>query len=722
MKKTKLIIAFLLTILFVNANCQQFIVKGTALKLNDLNYRLTPNSNDQAGMITNLYPVDLTTNFVLNFEINLGNDDNGADGIAFMLSRTCNPSLNVGQGLGVTGISNSLIVDFDTYDNSSFFDDLPNDHTGIYSDGNFSSTNNIIDGTATPVCMYSDCRNAENGLWIPIRIEWTFISATSQSIKVFIDDSLRATSTQNHIQNRFLNQSKVFYSIAASTGGSTNEQLVRFPSSNTNITFCSGDPITLTAPGLGSNYSWTGGISSTNNVATFNATSSQTITCTYNDFCNSPQSISFDVSVNQITNPSSSQSLCINGDPLPFEVSTTSLSGAGVKYVYFSSPQTGSNMYTGGTFLANVNATSGKAIYDAPALGLSGSLPNTIGTYYVYAIANPVPSSITCRPFQEIIVKVDKYVNIVENKKICIGDSYKGRSAAGIYKDTISNPSGCDTINTLNLSVISATSSFKDSFYCNSFIFKNKTYTRDTNLIDTFKATFGCDSLYLTFRFKKIIPTRIKNDTIRFCDTVSVAGILYYSDTLLPQSIIKTVAPFCDSIIYDIILIRYPRINNATLTASPDTDVDPGTSVTLTASGGNSYFWSTGGFSSSQATYTIYTNSIFQVKITDVNGCDTTLSIRVNITPTVTFPIIFSPNDDGTNETIGPNISGNVTINFYKIYNRWGQLVFDGRGSDLNWDGKYKGEKQPQGSYVYSCEYILNGKVNTKMGGITLIR
>ncbi len=98
------------------------------------------------------------------------------------------------------------------------------------------------------------------------------------------------------------------------------------------------------------------------------------------------------------------------------------------------------------------------------------------------------------------------------------------------------------------------------------------------------------------------------------------------------------------------------------------------------------------------------------------------MSIRVNITPTVTFPIIFSPNEDGANETIGPNISGNLTVNFYKIYNRWGQLVFDGRGSDLNWDGKYKGEKQPQGSYVFSCEYILNGKVNTKMGGITLIR
>jgi hypothetical protein len=49
-------------------------------------------------------------------------------------------------------------------------------------------------------------------------------------------------------------------------------------------------------------------------------------------------------------------------------------------------------------------------------------------------------------------------------------------------------------------------------------------------------------------------------------------------------------------------------------------------------------------------------------------------------------------------------------------------LVFDGKGNDLLWDGKYKGEKQPQGSYVYSIEFIKNNKVYNKMGGITLIR
>jgi valyl-tRNA synthetase len=183
MKKMKLIIAIFLTIFYVNVNSQQFLVKGTAQKINALTYRLTRDTNDQAGMITNLYPLDLTTNFTLNFDINLGANDGGADGIAFMLSRNCNPTLSQGQGLGVQGTSNSIIVDFDTYDNSSMLDDLSDDHTGIYSDGNFSSFSNIIDATAAPVCMFSNCRNAENNTWIPIRIEWILSVQPANQLK-----------------------------------------------------------------------------------------------------------------------------------------------------------------------------------------------------------------------------------------------------------------------------------------------------------------------------------------------------------------------------------------------------------------------------------------------------------------------------------------------------------------------------------------------------------
>ncbi|WP_298391692.1 choice-of-anchor L domain-containing protein, partial [Flavobacterium sp.] len=108
-----------------------------------------------------------------------------------------------------------------------------------------------------------------------------------------------------------------------------------------------------------------------------------------------------------ITNPSANQALCLNGDPAVFSVNTTFTGTDAISYVYFNAQQTGDAMYAGGIPLGNSTPAAGSSSYDAPALGLAGSLPNTVGTYYVYAIANPIPTDTTCRPFQEIQVTVN---------------------------------------------------------------------------------------------------------------------------------------------------------------------------------------------------------------------------------------------------------------------------------------------------------------------------
>ncbi|MFM2229239.1 MAG: hypothetical protein RL607_497, partial [Bacteroidota bacterium] len=108
-----------------------------------------------------------------------------------------------------------------------------------------------------------------------------------------------------------------------------------------------------------------------------------------------------------ITSPSSPQTLCLGADVDPLSVTTTFVGSNAISYVYFTTPQVGSNMYMGGTLLGNATPNaSGIATYNPGILGTAGSLPNTTGTYYIYAIANPVPSSATCRPYQEIIVTV----------------------------------------------------------------------------------------------------------------------------------------------------------------------------------------------------------------------------------------------------------------------------------------------------------------------------
>ena len=134
----------------------------------------------------------------------------------------------------------------------------------------------------------------------------------------------------------------------------------------------------------------------------------------------------FQISPTIITEPSAQQNLCPNSDPAPFTVETTFTAANSIRYVYFTTPQISGAMYTGGTVLGTVTPVAGVATYDAPALGLPGSLPNVAGTYYVYAIANPTPTEIDCRPYQEIIVIVGDGGGATINASstnICKGDS-----------------------------------------------------------------------------------------------------------------------------------------------------------------------------------------------------------------------------------------------------------------------------------------------------------
>ena len=281
-------------------HAQQFSTQGSAVQSGPLTYAITQDVLTQAGMITNYYPVDLSKNFSIRFQLNFGiKDAAGADGFAFLLNNSCQPTFTTGSGLGVSGITNSLIVEFDTWDNGAAWNDISQDHTGIYADGQLNSGGVIADG-ASPVCLTGTCANVEDGLWHDVTIEWEYLSATSQRLTVFFDNEKRITSTRNHLQERFNNNAIVFWSVAASTGGNSNLQQLRVePSSNNVINACVGKSFTLIAPSPGTNYSWSKG-SSNSNAASFITSVNETITCTYTDYCGAQRSVNFTIIANQI--------------------------------------------------------------------------------------------------------------------------------------------------------------------------------------------------------------------------------------------------------------------------------------------------------------------------------------------------------------------------------------------------------------------------------------
>lgn len=85
-------------------------------------------------------------------------------------------------------------------------------------------------------------------------------------------------------------------------------------------------------------------------------------------------------------------------------------------------------------------------------------------------------------------------------------------------------------------------------------------------------------------------------------------------------------------------------------------------------------------------------------------------------------PNTFTPNNDGRNDIL--YVYGNTIAKLkLRVYNQWGQFLYESLSIQNGWDGTYKGEIQPNGVYVYYLEAEFNdGTKATKKGTITLLR
>ena len=105
-------------------------------------------------------------------------------------------------------------------------------------------------------------------------------------------------------------------------------------------------------------------------------------------------------------------------------------------------------------------------------------------------------------------------------------------------------------------------------------------------------------------------------------------------------------------------------------------------------------------------------------------GCADTVCQPVSalVSPLIAVANAFSPNGDGVNDKVyvrGYAIGKMV----FRIYNRWGQLVYQSTDRNQGWDGKYKGALQPMDAYAYTLEVeFTDGSKATKKGDITLLR
>jgi gliding motility-associated-like protein len=115
----------------------------------------------------------------------------------------------------------------------------------------------------------------------------------------------------------------------------------------------------------------------------------------------------------------------------------------------------------------------------------------------------------------------------------------------------------------------------------------------------------------------------------------------------------------------------------------------------------------------------------YTIDIISAGGCLTTDTLLVNVNKEVAIhvPSAFTPNGDGQNDWLFPFLTGIKTLVFFRVLNRWGNVVYQSATDLPGWDGVYKGVPQPMDGYVWEAEAIdIDGNKIRRKGNVTLIR
>src|SRR6185436_6432843 len=136
--------------------------------------------------------------------------------------------------------------------------------------------------------------------------------------------------------------------------------------------------------------------------------------------------------------------------------------------------------------------------------------------------------------------------------------------------------------------------------------------------------------------------------------------------------------------------------------------ITTGTSQPINASGGIYYSWSDSppgsisSYNNSSIVVTPLDTTSYTVVMTDAVGCTSTKTVVINVVPPnlVWAPTAFAPGGLPENRRFRLYISGFVGSVEFKVFNRWGEMMFTTTDPAASWDGNYKGLPMNTGVYV----------------------
>lgn len=342
--------------------------------------------------------------------------------------------------------------------------------------------------------------------------------------------------------------------------------------------------------------------------------------------------------VNQPTGSSLSASIC-PGQGYPFNGNVLIAPG-----VYYDTLQNASGCDSIITLTLTYRQPTSSALAAAICPGQSypfnGINRTTAGVY-----RDTLVNSVGCDSIITLTLTLKQNTSSVTSAAICEGRSYFFNGASltmqGVYRDTLVNTAGCDSIIILNLTVTPSQNTLLQASICSGafYQFGNRQLNQSGIYTDTLPAFSTCDSIItLELQVDSILTTTTNASVCQGSSynfngqQLAVAGTYY--DTL-------SATTGCDSVVTLVLQVN----QLPALSVSPTfTKLCQGDSVELTATGNGSFIWSDNNTSNSITVLPVQ-NTTYNVTITDGNNCTTSQSVQVEVNAGPVVPVIQQQND-----------------------------------------------------------------------------
>lgn len=634
-------------------SAQQYQLNGNAFANSCNCYTLTTQQTFQSGSAWNRTLFDLNNPFDFRFSVFLGcSDAAGADGMVFMLQQVSNSLGASGGGLGFEGVSPSIGIVLDTWQNT-VNNDPTYDHISIQANGQMTHGSDL----AGPVQASATSANIEDCQWHLFRITW---DPVTQWIRAYFDGVLRVEAQVNLVQSIFNNNPLVYWGFSAATGGNFNLQQFctalspDFQTGFTNNATCIGTPVSFAntsesfAPITA--YHWDFGDGTTSTLQ------------------NPPQHLYQQPGIYEVKLAVKGFDGC-DSDTLKRNILISDYPVAGFS-VYDTCqgklPRIADeSTVTAGTISNWSWVLDGLPVSSSQLPQLQGLAPGghtlslQVSTNAGCASANTATHTFDILPAPVI--------------------DFAGPAAGCVQQPYQFSGTQVDAATT----IASWQWQFGDGYTTGE---QNPIHSFNNPLNGTIQlgatATNGCTA--------EVVSHPVFINQVQ----VNTAG----SDTLA---------------------LRNERFQ---LKASGQSPPSPG-------GGQVSYSWEPAALldqpASATTTGVIEDDQTFTVTATTPEGCtdQATAHVKLFKGSTIFVPTGFTPNRDGLNDYLRPYYIGIREVDYFIIYNRWGQPVYSTSDPGGSWDGYYKGVLQPNGVYIWRLRAIdFAGKVYVLDGTTTLIR